>query len=132
MFVLTLHCMVLNTCADSFCLSLQLQVLHFQVSLEFTCMFVLLSLSKHLINRPLLVILYTASATCLLIFRMSQFEKIAKCYHTNANCTWTAHGTVCFFKKPGLRKQIMFMYLLLIPFYKEGAVPKNRQEFYGT
>ena len=62
LFVLTLHCMVLNTYADSFCLSLQLQVLHFQVSLEFTCMFVLLSLSKHLINRPLLVIiiLYTA------------------------------------------------------------------------
>ena len=62
LFVLSLHCMVLNTYADSFCLSLQLQVLHFQVSLEFTCMFVLLSLSKHLINRPLLIIiiLYTA------------------------------------------------------------------------
>ena len=53
---ITLYCMVLNTYADSFCLSLQLQVLHFQVSLEFTCMFVLLSLSKHLINRPLLII----------------------------------------------------------------------------
>jgi len=57
---ITLYSIVLNTYADSFCLSLQLQVLHFQVSLEFTCMFVLLSLSKHLINRPLLIILYTA------------------------------------------------------------------------